>query len=86
MKRKKLVEVFCNGKKNRLSPFIGNGTSGLRMRVNLHFLNENLNFIDYKFNGLRTDEQFKRLLIFQLILLDNAIERANSLPELEPSR
>lgn len=56
------------------------------MRVNLHFLNENLNFIDYKFNGLRTDEQFKRLLIFQLILLDNAIERANSLPELEPSR
>lgn len=88
IQKKTYVQVLFNGNANNVSPVIGKGSYGLRIRLNFHtsLFDGNMTQIEYSFNTLRTDEQFKRLLNLQWILFEYAISCSKRINPMKPSR
>ena len=86
LQKKNYVQILFNGHTNNISPVIGKGKYGLRIRLNFHttLFPGNMKQIEYKFADLNTDRQLKRLLHLQWILFQYAIESCQNRDALTP--
>lgn len=88
LQEKNYVQLLLHGHPNNISPVIGKGTYGLRIRLNFHttLFPGNMKQIEYSFAGLSTDSQFTRLLNLQLMLFQYAIKCFQNKDPLKSSR